>query len=284
MSPRLGSLNTLGYTNAWDTVLGIQKYADRLVKPPPPRSQSALEDKEDSKRRGRRAHASEYRWQDDAEDLSSRDGDIESEGEESGEEPISTRKPRRRTWRNNSTELDSGDDDNGEVKQQGRYSSDRVRDRTHTGRRSATPSTSLRDRAGYKHSGFSPRASPVISAEASPSSSPPLMEPKPTWGNGASPTILQSPIAYDQNPSTATASSAPVPEPGSSASASPHVPSSPSQPRKPARRVFDPARGVDVFKRGSEEVLARFLRMSPGSFDDSERGRTTPQPLPRSQN
>ncbi|KAI0697530.1 hypothetical protein BC835DRAFT_1270255 [Cytidiella melzeri] len=33
-------------------------------------------------------------------------------------------------------------------------------------------------------------------------------------------------------------------------------------------RVWDPARGVDVFKRGSEEVLSRFLRM--GSFDDDE--------------
>ncbi|THV07552.1 hypothetical protein K435DRAFT_847971 [Dendrothele bispora CBS 962.96] len=39
----------------------------------------------------------------------------------------------------------------------------------------------------------------------------------------------------------------------------------PPQPRK-ASRVFDPARGVDVFKRGSEEVLARFLRM--GSWED----------------
>ena len=33
-------------------------------------------------------------------------------------------------------------------------------------------------------------------------------------------------------------------------------------------RVWDPARGVDVFKRGSEEVLARFLRM--GSFEGEE--------------
>jgi len=33
--------------------------------------------------------------------------------------------------------------------------------------------------------------------------------------------------------------------------------------------VWDPARGVDVFKRGSEEVLARFLRM--GSFDEEEK-------------
>ncbi|KIK70718.1 glycosyltransferase family 8 protein [Collybiopsis luxurians FD-317 M1] len=36
-------------------------------------------------------------------------------------------------------------------------------------------------------------------------------------------------------------------------------------PRK-VGRVFDPARGVEVFKRGSEEVLARFLKMS--SWED----------------
>ena len=34
-------------------------------------------------------------------------------------------------------------------------------------------------------------------------------------------------------------------------------------------RVWDPARGVELFKKGSEEVLARFLRM--GSFDDEIR-------------
>lgn len=33
-------------------------------------------------------------------------------------------------------------------------------------------------------------------------------------------------------------------------------------------RVWDPSRGVDVFKRTSEEVLARFLRM--GSFEEGE--------------
>ena len=38
-------------------------------------------------------------------------------------------------------------------------------------------------------------------------------------------------------------------------------------PRK-GGRVWDPARGVDVFKRSSEEVLARFLRS--GSFDEED--------------
>ncbi|KAL5533906.1 hypothetical protein ACEPAG_366 [Sanghuangporus baumii] len=39
-----------------------------------------------------------------------------------------------------------------------------------------------------------------------------------------------------------------------------------SQQRKPAGRKWNPATGVDVFKRSSEEVLARFLRL--GSWDD----------------
>ncbi|CAL1694983.1 unnamed protein product [Somion occarium] len=42
----------------------------------------------------------------------------------------------------------------------------------------------------------------------------------------------------------------------------------PVTPSRTGGRVFDPARGVDVFKRGSEEVLARFLRM--GSFEEEE--------------
>ncbi|EEB97150.1 hypothetical protein MPER_03587 [Moniliophthora perniciosa FA553] len=34
-------------------------------------------------------------------------------------------------------------------------------------------------------------------------------------------------------------------------------------------RVWDPARGVELFKRGSEEVLARFLKM--GSWEEGSR-------------
>ncbi|KAJ2995689.1 hypothetical protein NUW54_g7338 [Trametes sanguinea] len=39
-------------------------------------------------------------------------------------------------------------------------------------------------------------------------------------------------------------------------------------PMRKGGRVWDPARGVEVFKRSSEEVLARFLRS--GSFDEDE--------------
>ncbi|THH19054.1 hypothetical protein EW146_g2031 [Bondarzewia mesenterica] len=46
--------------------------------------------------------------------------------------------------------------------------------------------------------------------------------------------------------------------------------------RKTAARVWDPARGVDIFKKGSEEVLARFLKMgSWGEEEGGERERTS---------
>jgi len=35
-------------------------------------------------------------------------------------------------------------------------------------------------------------------------------------------------------------------------------------------RTWDPARGVELFKRGSEQVLARFLKMD--SWDENDRG------------
>ena len=41
-------------------------------------------------------------------------------------------------------------------------------------------------------------------------------------------------------------------------------------PMRKAGRVWDPARGVELFKRGSEEVLARFLKM--GSWDEEVGG------------
>jgi hypothetical protein len=37
-------------------------------------------------------------------------------------------------------------------------------------------------------------------------------------------------------------------------------------PARKGGRVWDPARRVELFKKGSEDVLARFLQM--GSFDD----------------
>ncbi|TFK56666.1 hypothetical protein OE88DRAFT_45721 [Heliocybe sulcata] len=44
--------------------------------------------------------------------------------------------------------------------------------------------------------------------------------------------------------------------------------------RNAATRVWDPTRSVDIFKKGSEEVLARFLRMAPQSWEEQEGERT----------
>jgi len=49
------------------------------------------------------------------------------------------------------------------------------------------------------------------------------------------------------------------------------VASPPLEDRPPVRkgmRTWDPARGVELFKRGSEQVLARFLKMD--SWDENE--------------
>jgi hypothetical protein len=44
---------------------------------------------------------------------------------------------------------------------------------------------------------------------------------------------------------------------------------------RPARRTFDPARGVDVFKKGSEDVLTRFLKLESWEEKDSNAQEST---------
>ncbi|KAF9270582.1 nucleotide-diphospho-sugar transferase [Marasmius fiardii PR-910] len=69
-------------------------------------------------------------------------------------------------------------------------------------------------------------------------------------------------VSHDGSSWTATTSSPP-------SSLGPMSPSdnTPMSPHRKGGRVWDPARGVELFKRGSEEVLARFLKMS--SWDES---------------
>jgi len=42
-------------------------------------------------------------------------------------------------------------------------------------------------------------------------------------------------------------------------------------PSRKAGRVWDPARGVELIKRGSEEVLARFLKMGSSGWEEENR-------------
>jgi glycogenin glucosyltransferase len=107
---------------------------------------------------------------------------------------------------------------------------------------------------------LSPRYSPVQTPRRRPSISSPMRE------RVLSPltTSIRSVPALARSASNETALSSSVGPP------SPDIGSSPIK----STRVWDPARGVDIFKKGSEEVLSRFLRM--GSFDE---GSATPPQL-----
>ncbi|KAF7793378.1 hypothetical protein EIP86_004490 [Pleurotus ostreatoroseus] len=120
---------------------------------------------------------------------------------------------------------------------------------------------------------MSPRRTSISSVQTSRTTSPVV-------GTGAraqqqqntpSPKLTRlSPLTAIQSPAlqrSISAETATTPSPSSTHDSLITPEGTPILPRK-SGRVWDPARGVDVFKRGSEEVLARFLRM--GSFDEEE--------------
>ena len=92
----------------------------------------------------------------------------------------------------------------------------------------------------------SPRQSPTLSKLSAPFSPP-----------------LHRMSSNDTTLTTSTSTSGQVETPEGTPILGPQAP-----PQRKGGRVWDPARGVDVFKRSSEEVLARFLRS--GSFDDED--------------
>ncbi|KAL6298716.1 hypothetical protein BKA93DRAFT_810095 [Sparassis latifolia] len=111
----------------------------------------------------------------------------------------------------------------------------------------------------------SPRKSSVSSKTSSPivgPVTPPQSTPSPKLARLASP--FAPPLARTSSNDTTITSSPSTQGPIITPESTPIMGSV-----RKGGRVWDPARGVDVFKRGSEEVLARFLRM--GSFDEEER-------------
>lgn len=86
--------------------------------------------------------------------------------------------------------------------------------------------------------------------------------PPPT--STMSPKISTAPMARRSSNDSSLGSPASSIGPVSPAEGHPVV-----SPMRKATRVWDPARGVDLFKRGSEEVLARFLKM--GAWEDENR-------------
>ncbi|KAG7099585.1 hypothetical protein E1B28_001415 [Marasmius oreades] len=319
---------SLTFANAWDTVPSIQRYASKLVQPPPLVPLAAPFDSNDYRK--------SKNWSDRAE-VSSRDGDDEDNADDDDSSVM--------RWADSDNETDvantrsrSSSNVSASYSSKGRKKEYRVRGvqtlsrdtrdqavqvdpidplkvqsptpRTNEERTNRHRKTSLSAHPGSSKKQWSPpttsTAPPVIStvsevlhitsnkrnSTGSPST-PPHESPRSLandWSNeinvasttleatnGASPksqtrTDLRSAIepggptrqvSHDGSSWTSTTS-----PPSSIGPISP-TDNTPISPQRKAGRVWDPARGVELFKRGSEEVLARFLKMS--SWDESPR-------------
>lgn len=342
--------NSLSFANAWDTVPSIQKYATRLVKPPPPPPLApAFED--ENYRKGRR------KSRDDRSEVNSQDGDDEDNADDEDEveptAPSTTKwddedesdreKARRRSRRGSVVSASlkpTGSSAISATKKPKRYKDQGVQttivekrsqgiqvdppkpDRNPKrvpmmGKRYWPPATTTdtsmiaRDDPpgrivapqplSKKKSPTSspPSHSPVklvrefispppvkIAEDRIKPSSPPLMKPsmKSTSSStltGIAPlppqplTALSGPVrsrASSLRSSTSSIARQTSNDSSLGSPASSYGPLSPLDvqsilpPARKSVRVWDPARGVELFKKGSEEVLARFLRM--GSFDE----------------
>ena len=290
LSPLQGLPFSLTYANAWDTVPSIQKYANRLVRPPqPPPLAPAFDSKDWKKRGGGRS------W-DERTEASSRDGDDEDEGEDE-EEP---RHPGR--WTDDSDNESStnqsrsrGSSVSSSYAIKGKKKEYRVRgvqtispvmrsqgvqvaiatQPTRNQRPSAIPLPATVNQvsggadvsmttAFPSPSGGSPRefVFPDAPATVRPAavSTPP---PRARRDTDSSSITRQSSNDGSSLASPPSSTGPLSPPEGQSLPELPPV-------RKPAGRVFDPARGIELFKRGSEEVLARFLKMSSWEEDPTQ--------------
>ncbi|KAF9040456.1 nucleotide-diphospho-sugar transferase [Hymenopellis radicata] len=283
LSPLQGLPISLTYANAWDSVPSIQKYANRLVRPPQPPPLAPAFDSNEWKRRGGRS------WDERAE-ASSRDGDDEDEGDE--EE--GTHKPG--LW------ADDSDNETTTVKSRSRGSSTsssyaiKGKRQEYRVRGVQTISPVMRSQGVQVSLGTQPSETP---RSLRPTSLPPATINQVSGGPDVSmTTAFPSPVGGVRSPREFTFPDTPTARPavsvitppskqltdspsitrqssteGSSPPSSvgplspPDQPLQMGSPMRKAGRVFDPARGVEVFKRGSEEVLARFLKMSSWEED-----------------
>ncbi|KAG6840909.1 hypothetical protein C0991_003251 [Blastosporella zonata] len=310
LSPLHGLPSSFIYENAWDNVPSIQKYASRLVRPPATQTLApAFEEVWEKKQKNT--------WDDRAE-ASSRDGDVEDEGEDSQDEKPVEDAWERETAKQRRSRRGSSAPGVQSPEKVPRYRDAGVqtiiREMKEQSMQTIAPPTSPPSRntvvakkptlKGRRHwaPAIRPNVPPSVtihdaeSAPSPPPSSSPTAEarlrsPKP---GGHSPPI--STILHPSSPPAIPAGNSPLPKQSSvripsspavravvisrqasndsslGSPASSVGPTSPSDGQpisshlRKGGRVWDPARGVEVFKRGSEEVLARFLKM--GSWED----------------
>ncbi|KAH9044526.1 glycosyltransferase family 8 protein [Lactarius pseudohatsudake] len=272
--PPSGFPPSFSYSNAWDTVPSIQKYASRLVRPP--QNVPPLAPAFDFGESRRRDSALFRNWRESEE--SSVDGDDEDTGDEGGAAPPS--KQRSRSGSFASAPYPGG-------KSRKEYRSQGVQTIPKETKDQSVQVTVLTDATDANRSlkDLERRLDDV--AKLSPLGSPTgLRSPRYTSPRGSSTNLAEStprPTLYkpvqrssalqrggvEQRLTPASFSRTISSDTASSPSSAP--PTSPADSRPIHRaggRVWDPARGVEIFKKGSEEVLSRFLKM--GSWEEKQ--------------
>ena len=271
-SPPSGFPPSFSYANAWDGVPSIQKYASRLVRLPPnvPPPLAPAFDFGESRRR---ESALFRNWHESEE--SSVDGDDEDTGDEGGAAPPSRQRSRSGSFA--TAPYHGGKSKKKEYRSQGvqtipKETKDQsvqvavLTDAMVADRSLKDPDRRLED---------VPKLSPLGSPTG-------LRSPRYTSPRGSSTNLAEStprPTLYKQkSPApqrvTATSLSRAISSdtPSSPSSAGPPISPADARPRRAGGRVWDPARGVEIFKKGSEEVLSRFLKM--GSWEEEKQSQS----------
>ncbi|KAJ7070853.1 glycogenin, partial [Mycena amicta] len=282
LSPLGGLPATLAYANAWDTVPSIQKYASRLVRPPPSPMTLAPAFDDDRYRKGRS-------W-DDRTEASSMDGDDEDDGEDDESRSAVSESDRETTsstatisasysykakkkvytvrgvqtvspkYRSQATQVSSHMPKVPSTTRERRLSRP-----SQDGKRQWTPAATVELSPVTVHSGVDMSLMTVSPSSTLQPASPrefvsptqPTKTSTPPLRPSASP--VQNIGSNDGSVTSPPSSIGPI--------SPPDAPLATPSARK-GSRVWDPARGVELFKRGSEEVLARFLRM--GSWEEEQ--------------
>ncbi|KAG2155595.1 glycosyltransferase family 8 protein [Suillus clintonianus] len=286
MPSPLAGFPSLTSANMWDAVPGIHKFASKLARPPGPTPlATAFENPKKP-------------WEEKSE-ASSHDGDVEDEmdsDEDEGKQTVTEVRSRSssiatagKKYQSFGVQTDVKEMCSQSVQvvaeeDVGAKRSLRARKPSGSTKKQWHPSSSLRVlppamdvAAGAEPSSLlspaisqvsTPRFSVTAVAEdtdgmipsavmGSPGTPPPQTpgqpgETTPRAGRSTTSSPLSSPSRLFSSESPTSSSLGP---------ASPYEGRSPGTPSR-ASRVWDPARGVDLFKRGSEEVLARFLKIS----------------------
>lgn len=263
LSPLNNNGNTLSYSNAWDTVPSIKKYATKLASSPTKKTQSLAPAFDGGKLR----KADKYKDWDERVEQDSRDGDVEDEVDEDDRGQLEIVELSLKPLEQAPTNINSEESLSRKMQTEERLVHNQATQAEVPGLPLSPPENLPKGSGATSESGSHTYQSRSVTSLAG---SAPIAS-----GDSPSPLSSHSKQKHSKKSGSngyfaqqmSNDSSAGSP----SSSVGPHSPPDSqliSSSLRRGGRVWDPARGVEVFKRGSEEVLARFLKMS--TWDDTK--------------